>query len=223
MFAASSALAAGTAKVALIVAVETPSLFLKLNPDAPYFDKADQINAALFGDGAGAILLAARNPANDGMTLGSIRLRSVGSGKRPGIWITGSGSEHPLTADLRGDGNLFRVRQDFQGVIESGVQLYDRAFREILAAEGAARDRVALVIPHQANGQMAELLAGVFGDLSDRLFIHVKRVGNCGAASILMALDEALESRSPLRRGDLIAIVSAEASKWLYGGAAIRC
>jgi 3-oxoacyl-[acyl-carrier-protein] synthase III len=65
------------------------------------------------------------------------------------------------------------------------------------------------------------MLDSVFAPHTDKFFIDIERVGNCGSASVLIALDEYLRHNAP-ESGTVGIIAAAEASKWMYGGFAIH-
>lgn len=218
---AANAIECGTASTACVIGSETPSLLLNFDPTAAFTDKTDIVNAALFGDGAGAVVLrAARGERDDAPRLGAVHLASVGLGRPPGILIGGSGSAEPTTVDSLQAGR-HRVRQDYRQVLESGQSLYETGLGAVLRSEDVLLSDVALMIPHQANGSVTAIAKHILGAYSDRCFVNVESVGNCGAASVPLAFDEAIRG-TPLRAGDLVVLVAAEASKWLYGGASIR-
>jgi len=218
---ATNAIECGTARTACVIGSETPSLLLNLEAEADYTDKIDFVNAALFGDGAGAMIVRASRGAHDATPrIGAVHLGSVGLGRPPGITIEGSGSADPATAESLRAGH-HRVRQDYQQVLATGPELYQVAMRAVLNSEDARPDDIALGIPHQANGTIAQMAKQVLGEVGERFFVNVDAVGNCGAASVPIAFDEAVRLTPP-RPGDLVVFVAAEASKWLYGGASIR-
>ena len=73
------------------------------------------------------------------------------------------------------------------------------------------------VIPHQANGHIAELLADSTGLDPARVQVTADRLGNLGSAAIWSALHD-LRNSGRLRRGERVLVLGAEATKYLYGG-----
>ena len=98
-----------------------------------------------------------------------------------------------------------------------------RAMGPLLFAHGArvarslgiAPDRCDHVIPHQANGRMAELLGPHLGIDPARVFVHADRVGNTGSAAIWLALATLRPSLAP---GARVLALGAEATKYMFGG-----
>jgi len=213
LFVASNAIRTGESQVACVIGSETPSLYLEYLGHRSPIDKSDFVNAAMFGDGAGAVIVGSTQRCERDPRLEAVRIGSVGPGRPPGI----SSAFEPAS----GGSVRHRLRQDYRGVLESGPDLYVRAFSSLRAAADIQPADVSLLVPHQANGLIAKFSEPLFGIPEERVFINADRVANCGAASLLIALDEALRAE-PRKPGDLFVLLAPEASKWLYGGAVIR-
>ena len=71
------------------------------------------------------------------------------------------------------------------------------------------------VIPHQANGRMAEVLSPFLGIKRNRIFVNAGRLGNTGSAAVWLAL---AELRSSLEPGASVLALGAEATKYMFGG-----
>jgi 3-oxoacyl-[acyl-carrier-protein] synthase-3 len=134
-------------------------------------DHDDRKTAALFGDGAGAALLS----AGGALRLGHSILRAEGD------------DDHALIVGH--DERL--VRMDGQVVFQRAVAAMERCCREVLAGAGIEVDDVDLVVPHQANARITTALAERLEIPADRVVDAIREVGNTGAASIPLALEEA--------------------------------
>ena len=107
---------------------------------------------------------------------------------------------------------------DFMRVRERGLLLFDAG---IHAARTTALppEMADLIVPHQANGVMDQVLAQRYGWPQSRIFVNADRLGNTGSAAILLAFDEARRRLSP---GATISVLGAEATKYMFAGFGFR-
>lgn len=143
----------------------------------------DRSTCVLFGDGAGAVLLrAAKEPGILASVVGS-----DGSGANlltiPGVAARLNGSN--------GNGEQY-LRMNGPQVFRSATQAMARAAEKVMAASGLSPEQVDLFIPHQANMRIIESTAKRLGIPRDKVFTNVGRYGNTSAASIPIALCEAI-------------------------------
>jgi len=181
-------IASGAARGVLLVAAETISRFI---------DWSDRSTCVLFGDGAGAVVIE----ASDGRPgIRGTVLRGDGT-KRHALWVEGGGS---LMVHLDGpSGQMYRLRMDGQDVFKLAVPSMARACEEVLAAEGLRIGDVTLLVPHQANLRIIEAVGKRLGIDRARVFVNIERYGNTSAASIPIALCEAVD-QGRVRPGDLV-------------------
>jgi 3-oxoacyl-[acyl-carrier-protein] synthase III len=147
-------------------------------------DPADRGTAVLFGDGAGAAVLVAETAGDRGIL--ACRLRALGA-----LWpilTAPAGAHHP--ADLEGADLCMRMQgqEVFRVAVEHLVELT----RGVLAAAGLAAADVRLFVPHQANVRIIRMMAQLLGIEEERVAINLDRYGNTSAASIPIALTEAV-------------------------------
>ncbi len=162
---------AGTYRRALVVGAEVFSRIL---------DWEDRTTCVLFGDGAGAVVLSAE--------------------ERPGIHSSVLHADGAQAGILSVPGNVCGGRivgspyVHMQGnqVFKFAVRVLDEVARETVAAAGMGLDAVDWLIPHQANVRILEATAKKLGIGSERLVVTVDRHGNTSAASVPLALDEAV-------------------------------
>ncbi len=174
--------------------------------------------AVLFGDGAGAALLG---PTEDGG-------RGVLSTH---IFADGSNAEL-LWCDLGGTANRPRISAE---QIEKGMHWPRMVGREVfkhastrmpesvmaaLRTAGLRTDDIKLLIAHQANQRISEMVQKQLGLRDEQIYNNIERYGNTTAASIPIALDECVQA-GRLVRGDLL-ILTAFGSGFTWGSAAIR-
>ena len=163
----------GQHKCALVVGTEVFSRILDWN---------DRGTCVLFGDGAGAVVLQASERPG---ILSSV-LHADGS--HAGILcVPGNVSGGKITGDPL-------LRMDGQAVFKFAVKVLDEVAREAVAAAGVALADVDWLIPHQANVRILNATAKKLGVAPGRVVVTVDRHGNTSAASIPLALDEALRA-----------------------------
>ena len=202
-----SLLAAGRHRHALIIGAEKFSSFL---------DWEDRSTCVLFGDGAGAVVLAPAGAPGRGL-LGS-RLGSLG-GDPALLCIPAGGSLHPPSVQTV-EHRQHYVRMKGREVFKQAVRLMAQAAREILEQQGVTADEIRWVVPHQANRRIIETLAQDLAIPMDRFVINLDRYGNTSAASIPLALDEAARA-GRFRAGEFVLILAFGAGL-TYGSALIR-
>ena len=176
---AQASIAAGMHRNVLVIGAETLSRFL---------DWKDRATCVLFGDGAGAVLLQATDqPAG----LLSVVLGSDGSGGEL-LTISAGGSRWPASAQTVEGGQHF-IHMNGKEVYKFAVTTVPGATREAVARAGLVMGDVDLFIPHQANIRIIESAAQALGLPMEKVFTNVDRYGNTSAASIPIALCEAVE------------------------------
>jgi 3-oxoacyl-[acyl-carrier-protein] synthase-3 len=186
-------IASGMAEHVLVVGAETLTRFL---------DYSDRDTCILFGDGAGAAVLSAAG--EPGGTL-SVELTTEPTGAYH-IWLPSGGSTSPASAETVARGEHYIRMQ--------GRETYRFATRTLAATALAAVARagleptdIDLVIPHQANARIIEAVAKGMHLPMERMFVNVDRYGNTSAASVPLALAEAVDS-GRVHVGDRIVIVA---------------
>ncbi len=162
----------------------------------------DRNTCVLFGDGAGAVVLqAAEHPLG---VLASI-LGSWGDGEEL-MAAEAGGTRLPLTPEL--------LEQGQHHVYMHGREIYKHAVREmcsssqhVIAEAGLTIDSINLVVPHQANARIIEAVAKRLNVSHDRVFMNLDRFGNTSAASVPIALCEAVD-QGRLRAGDHVLLTA---------------
>jgi 3-oxoacyl-[acyl-carrier-protein] synthase-3 len=119
--------------------------------------------------------------------------------------MPGGGSACPATADSV-DRKLHFLRMDGKETFKNAVNAMVSAAGEALSRCGLTVDRVRCIIPHQANRRIMTAVAERLDARPDQLFMNVERYGNTSAASVAIALDEAVRE-GRVRRGDLVLMV----------------
>lgn len=164
-------------------------------------DWTDRNTCVLFGDGAGAAVLQNRPNAHGLLTtcLGS------DGGKASLLELPGGGSACPASVDSVTK-RLHFLRMDGKETFKNAVNAMVAATHEALNRCGVTVAEVKCIIPHQANHRIMSAVAERIGAREDQLFVNVDRYGNTSAASVAIALDEAV-SQGRIVRGDLVLMV----------------
>ncbi len=162
----------------------------------------DRTTCVLFGDGAGAVVLKAEE-SESGIL--STHIFSDGS-KADYLYAPGGGSSHRFTPEMVSDKKHCLV-MDGRRTFTVAVKSMARAANAALEFNSISASDLKLVIPHQANKRIITAVAKQLGMADEKFFSNVEKYGNTAAASIPIALDEALrEGRA--KKGDLILTVT---------------
>jgi 3-oxoacyl-[acyl-carrier-protein] synthase-3 len=173
----------------------------------------DRNTCVLFGDGAGAAVLQHR-PAAHGLLTTALGA----DGSKAGLLsMPGGGSACPASSQSVADGLHF-LRMDGKETFKNAVQAMCSAANEVLTRCEIDITRIKCVIPHQANRRIVDAVGERLGATPEQLFVNLHKYGNTSAASVAIALDEAVRS-GKVQRGDLILMVAFGAG--LTWGAAI--
>ncbi|MFD7442860.1 beta-ketoacyl-ACP synthase III [Streptomyces sp. NPDC059909] len=178
---ASSMISAGVADSALVIGADTFSTIL--NPE-------DRTTRAIFGDGAGAVLLHAGTAGQPGALLG-FDLGSDGS-QADMITVPGGGSEQRSRGALD-TGDLYFTMQG-RSVFRNAVTRMSESSRRLAHRIGWPVDTVDRLVAHQANIRILTAVGAELGLSDDRLVVNLDRVGNTVAASIPLALVDGVHS-----------------------------
>lgn len=191
-----------------IVGSENGSPYFDISSD--FADREQLVNFVQMGDGAGAVRLGA-DDYTDHSIISDIFSGQIGIDKAPGIRLAGGGSANPsCEAGLPYfQHNARDVRKNGPALIEAGI--------DAIESRGHRLGDFDWVIPHQANGHIAALVADRYPELKGKVCVTADRFGNLGSAAIWVGFDTLLRS-GLLERGDRVLVLGAEASKYLYGG-----
>ena len=135
------------------------------------------------------------------------------------LYLPGGGSRNPATRETV-DARMHYAKMKGNEVFKVAVRLFVDCAERILARNGFTAADVNLFIPHQANLRIIEAAAKRVDLPMERVFVNVDRYGNTGAASVYVALEEAIAA-GRLKRGDLVLIV-ALGGGFAWGAALMR-
>ncbi len=164
-------------------------------------DWQDRNTCILFGDGAGAAILQNRPQAHGLLTA----VMGADGHKADLLTIPGGGSRCPASVASVND-RLHFIRMDGKEVFKSAVQAMLTAAKEAMARCEVNISQIKCVIPHQANRRIIDAVGERLGARPDQVFANVDRYGNTSAASVAIALDDAVQL-GRIQRGDLVLLV----------------
>jgi 3-oxoacyl-[acyl-carrier-protein] synthase-3 len=159
--------------------------------------------AVIFGDGAGAALLEATDDPGRGVL--SCHLHADGRFATD-LWCDAPGSVYsPRVSAAQIESGAIWPKMEGQKVFKHAVTRMPEVMREALAANGYATSDLKLMVAHQANLRIAEMVQRSLELRDDQVFNNIQKYGNTTAASIPLCLAEALEQRD-VRKGDLVGL-----------------
>jgi 3-oxoacyl-[acyl-carrier-protein] synthase-3 len=192
----------GQARRALVIGAETFSRLL---------DWTDRGTCVLFGDGAGAIVLEARTEAEaEGRGVLSTHLHSDGRYEDI-LYVDGGPSS---------TGTVGQVRMNGKEVFKHAVTSLSEVVQEALSANHLTGKDIDWLVPHQANQRIIDNIGRRLGLPEERVVSTIARHGNTSAASIPLALAEAVED-GRIKRGDIV-LVEAIGGGLTWGAGLIR-
>ncbi len=182
----------GGYKTILVIGVETITKFV---------DWTDRSTCVLFGDAAGAVVVEASDTPTGIL---SYELGSDGSGAQH-LMVPGGAVVKPFSQQTLDNRDVF-IKMNGREVFKFAARVLGRSLRKVLAEAGRSSSDIDLFIPHQANYRIVEAAARLMRVPEDRFFMNIHKYGNTSAASIPVALVEAIE-QGRCKPGDTIALV----------------
>jgi 3-oxoacyl-[acyl-carrier-protein] synthase-3 len=190
---ASAYIAAGLARNVLVIGAELLTRYL---------DYTDRSTCILFGDGAGAVVLSATDEPTAPV---GIELTTDPQGAYM-IWLPAGGSKAPPSPETISRGQ-HKIRMEGRETYRFATRTLASTGLAAVAKAGWTADDVDLIIPHQANIRIIEAVAKGLDLPMARFFINVDRYGNTSAASVPIALAEAVNSGA-VKPGDKLVFVA---------------
>ncbi len=165
-------------------------------------DWKDRNTCVLFGDGAGAAILQHRPDAHGLLTA----CMGAEGDKAELLCMPGGGSRCPATLASVASGLHF-LRMDGKETFKNAVTAMHTAGREALRRCEIDISQIKCVIPHQANRRIIDAVSERLGVKPEQLFVNLEKYGNTSAASVAIALDEAVRAGC-IQRGDLVLMLA---------------
>lgn len=203
---ADSWIACGTYKNILLVGADTL---------AKYVDWNDRGTCILFGDGAGAVVLD-RSQNEHGILANFL---GAEGDKAEFLTFRGGGSIGPIDRKLV-DEKLYCIKMDGKEVFKFAVRVLEDSVIKVIDLAGLKITDIALLIPHQANIRIVDHVAKKLGLPKNKVYVNLQKYGNTSAASIPIALDEALKE-GKIKKGDIVVLAGFGAGL-TYGANVIK-
>jgi 3-oxoacyl-[acyl-carrier-protein] synthase-3 len=184
---------AGLAKHVLVIGAELLTRFL---------DYTDRSTCILFGDGAGAAVLSASTEPGGAM---GVELTTEPQGAYM-IWLPAGGAKSPPSAETIARGEHY-IRMEGKETYRFATRTLASTALESVRKSGLQPDDISLFIPHQANIRIIDAVAKGLNLPMERMFTNVDRYGNTSAASVPIAMAEAV-NEGRVKVGDRITIVA---------------
>jgi 3-oxoacyl-[acyl-carrier-protein] synthase-3 len=195
--AASQMVATGAHEHALVVGADVMSSII---------DYQDRSTCVLFGDGAGAVVVGAAQDS-DGVIVDFEH--EIDGGGGPALCMPAGGSARPASHESI-DARLHYVKQDGHAVFKFAVRKTEEIARRLLERNGIGPGDLDLFVSHQANRRIIESAAAKLDIDPGKVIINIDRFGNTTAATIPLALNDAICS-GRLKKGDLVLLASVGA------------
>jgi len=167
-------------------------------------DWKDRTTCVLFGDAAGAAIVRPCGE-KDGHGLVHSVLRSDGTLAEL-LKLPAGGSRQPATEETVRQG-LHYMKMDGREVFKHAVTCMISAAKQTLEETGLSIEDIKLIIPHQANMRIISAISDRLGGQESQYFVNLERFGNTSAASVIVALDEAVRG-GRLQKGDFVLLVA---------------
>ena len=166
-------------------------------------DFEDRTTCVLFGDGASAAIVQGTNDSNRGI----LHTDTGADGEMPELLCQPAGGS-AMPASLKSVNNkLHFLKMNGKEIFKKAVRVMGQSCKESLTACNLSSEDISLVIPHQANMRIIESLAKRLEIPLDKFHNNLDLYGNTSAASIGIALDEAVKANK-INKGDLILLVA---------------
>ncbi|MGB8939534.1 MAG: 3-oxoacyl-ACP synthase III family protein [Streptomyces sp.] len=204
-------LRSGRHRTALVLGADSCAKHLDVTMDAAGLPPAEQINGALFGDGAGALVLSTE-PSPQAVAVRHVHNRLVGLGREPGQIIDWYG---------RADRGRDRppVAEDYKAIEESVPELAAEVVRDVLDLLDWKGSEVDYVLPPQLSGRMTDRIVSRLALPGAHEVSCIRDTGNTGNALPFFQLEQLLPR---MVAGDRALAVAIESSKWIQAGFALE-
>ena len=186
-----SMIQSGMYKNILVVAAESVSKLLNMK---------DRNTAILFGDGAAAAVL---KEVEDGYGIISSFLGTEGVTDET-LRINVGGTLNPVTHEAIDNGDIY-LKMNGQEVFKFAVKALPKSTKEALAVAGMKVEDLDMVIPHQANMRIIEAASKRLKVPMDKIYVNLQKYGNTSAASVGLALGEAVQE-GKIKKGSMLAL-----------------
>jgi 3-oxoacyl-[acyl-carrier-protein] synthase-3 len=206
------ALTAGPYRTALVLGGDVCAKHVDLRVDYSRLPPAEMVNAVLFGDGAGAVVLGTGPDFPGSPVLRHVVVRLTGLGRPPAQTVEWFGP---------GDTDLSRpaFREDFKAIQDSVPVIACELLTELLDHQAWERDDLDYILPPQLSGQMTETIVQ---ELDVPGAMEVSCVTDTGNTANALPFTQLQMTLPELVSGDRVVAIAVESSKWIRAGFALE-
>ena len=202
---------AGAYRNILVVGAEVQSTGMDVSTEG-------RNTAVIFADGAGAVVVGPTDEPGQGILAFDLHSDGAYADK---LWVDAPGSMyHPRISPRHLEEGRHFLEMDGKDVFRHAVARMPESVTAVLAGAGLRPEDLALLIPHQANLRISEMVQKTLGLRDDQVYNNIQRYGNTTAATIPIALDECVRG-GRISEGDLVAF-TAFGSGFMWGSVLIR-
>lgn len=174
--------------------------------------------AVIFADGAGAVILGPSDDSSRGIL--SFDLHSDGANADK-LWVDAPGSMyHPRASVGQIEKGRHFLQMDGKEVFRHATTRMPESVRAALTEAGLGTDAISLLLPHQANLRISEMVQKELGLRGDQVYNNIDRYGNTTAATIPILLDESVRA-GRVKPGDVL-VFTAFGSGFMWGSCVVR-
>lgn len=222
MINAAGLIESGVANTVLIVASNSTSSYMTQYND-PYLSKEelnglkirDRLNASMFGDGAGAIIMQKSDKEDKNI---SAYYWGADGNNNPVVFDAG-GSRNPSTIDTIKKGKHF-FNMDGRLVKDVAPALFENTIKNVLEKANTKLEDIDFFVFHQVNYRLLKIMADKMGIPWDKVSLHVDKYGNLDTATLPIGYDESRKS-GKIKEGDKV-LFAAVGAGWQYGAIIIN-
>ena len=168
-----------------------------------FIDWKDRGTCVLFGDGAGAAIIG---PVAEGKHEIISTYMAANGTEADLLKIPGGGCRFPSSLESV-ENRLHTLKMDGKQIFKIAVKVMSDAVLEAAKRANISLEQISLVIPHQANDRIIQAIGERLGVSPDKLFVNVDKIGNTSAASVGIALDDAVKA-GKIKDGQYVAFVA---------------
>ncbi len=185
----------GIYKNVLLIGAETMSRFT---------DYKDRGSCILFGDGAGAVVISAEENTDE---RGIFYTKLAADGKGwPLLHIPAGGSLKPASAETVENREHY-IKLKGREIYKFAVQKMQSLIEDAIKENNLTIEDIKMIVPHQVNKRITDSACEHIGFPTEKVFLNISQVGNTSAASIPIALDQAIEE-GKITKGDIVLMVA---------------
>ncbi len=165
-------------------------------------DYTDRGTCILFGDGAGAVVMQRTNDPSRGLIYSSLHA----DGRGWELLYCAPGSRNPITPEMTASRTQY-LKMNGREVYKFAVTRFEQMIEDAMRKTELTVDQIKLIVPHQVNKRIIDSAVSKLGFPPEKVFVNIEKYGNTSAASVPIALDEAVRG-GHLKKDDVAIFVA---------------